>query len=314
MLYLLLYLVLSFSPQLPAVDDVLPQDVGGRPDGSDGVEVNVGHPDRQDGVFLPQSLTRRNGVSVMTSQPSSQQELSDAHRQRDSRDDPFFPIGGAALLYQEGNRHSGDDGQGNRPQVKRDFAAPDHPCVHAGNEILQTPCAQQRQDQQRENFLANVPDRLPERQFPVGADEGEENRRRYGNPDVAENHVAGQERDASTEHAGDDGRRRCRRRQDANEGSLRHHGIEQCEQAVNDDAADQLNEKKPDVEGAELYASGRNVAKGKKQHAEKQPRHQESGFDQPRIEQQAEEHGDGKRPVFQGLQHDVLMIRFRENG
>ena len=74
-------------PDLDAVDGVLPQDVAAGAHRAQRVEVGVGNPHGESGVFLAQALARLDGGAEEVPHIASQGELHQAQHQRDDRDD-----------------------------------------------------------------------------------------------------------------------------------------------------------------------------------------------------------------------------------
>lgn len=65
----------GFEEDLPGVDGVLPDDVGGWGYGGDGVEEGHCHPHGEDGVFLSEALCSGYAVAAVRSDASSDHEL-----------------------------------------------------------------------------------------------------------------------------------------------------------------------------------------------------------------------------------------------
>ena len=76
-------LPLPVSPQLIAVDDVLPEDVARRCDSRQRMEVRLGHPNGKDRILLSEALAGRDRITVTTADAPTDKELRHAQRERD---------------------------------------------------------------------------------------------------------------------------------------------------------------------------------------------------------------------------------------
>ena len=74
--------ILLLIPQLPAIYQVLPDDIGSWGYGSEGVEESEGEPNAHDGILLPQSLTGTDAIAIMTSDRLADAELDETNQER----------------------------------------------------------------------------------------------------------------------------------------------------------------------------------------------------------------------------------------
>ena len=76
-------LVFALFPELVAVDDVLPEDVGARGDAGEWVEVGLCHPDGEDCVFLAYGLSGGDAFAIVSADDFAEEELCGAGGERD---------------------------------------------------------------------------------------------------------------------------------------------------------------------------------------------------------------------------------------
>lgn len=74
-----LCILLVVCPQLPAVEQVLPDGVEGQEDGSQWVEVGIGHPNAYRRVLLAQHLAACHAVAVVRAYPFAYTEMNKAY-------------------------------------------------------------------------------------------------------------------------------------------------------------------------------------------------------------------------------------------
>ena len=67
--------------ELPAVHEVLPDDVGRGGDGGDGVEERLGHPDGEDGILLSEGLAAGGEIAESPTDSPADGELHEADDQ-----------------------------------------------------------------------------------------------------------------------------------------------------------------------------------------------------------------------------------------
>lgn len=127
-----LVLPLPVSPQLVAVDDVLPEDVARRGHSRQRVEVRLGHPNGKDRILLPEALAGRDRITVTTADAPSDEELRHAQHERDEEQPHYRPRILAAVLDEEANGDGRDDEQRKGPQVKRHAGHADHDAPQSG--------------------------------------------------------------------------------------------------------------------------------------------------------------------------------------
>ena len=66
------------APKLPAVEQILPQDVRAGAEGREWCQIGVGHPDSEYSVLLSKSLPTADAVVVVSANQFAQKELDDA--------------------------------------------------------------------------------------------------------------------------------------------------------------------------------------------------------------------------------------------
>lgn len=72
---------MALTVELPGIDEVLPEDVAAGAYGGYGVEVGVGDPDGEGGVFLAEGLSGVDGVAAGVAYGFAEGELKDAQKE-----------------------------------------------------------------------------------------------------------------------------------------------------------------------------------------------------------------------------------------
>ena len=305
----------SLSPELEGIDDVLPQDVSGGGDGGQGVQVCLGHPDGEDGIFLSEALSRRYGVAVVFAYASACEELQAAQDEGYGQQSCLRLVCRAVVANHEVHGCSRHDGERRCPQVKSQPGDAEQCLVYFGRPVSQRDCGKQGEDEQGEYLPADKPCGLDERQRFVRSRKREVYRDGDGDGDVAEKYVSGEEADITAEHTRDDGCGRCRGREYAQHRTLCNDAVEGEQQAVQPDACGQLDEQQPQMGRMEAYVFERDFAERQEQHDEEQVGGQKRKAADPGVGQRAGYHCDREYPVFYKLQHSGVywMGMYRTN-
>ena len=300
-----LVLPLPLSPQLIAVDDVLPEDVSRRCHSRQRMEVRLGHPNGKDRILLPEALAGRDRITITTADAPSDEELRHAQHERDEEQPHYGPRILAAVLDQEANGDRRDDEQRKGPQVKRHAGRTEHDTPQSGRKPTDGKGREQRQKEEREDAFADVQERLNKGQVftTVNADQGEVDGSDGRHGDVAEDDVGSEEAHIAAQHTRDDRRRGGRRRQQTEQGAAGDDPVDGAQQQVEAAAAHQLDEQQPHVLTTQTDVARLDLAEGEEQHGEDQVRRQEGQAADPRIGQRTGQHGDRQHPVFEKLQH-----------
>ena len=110
-------LPLPVSPQLIAVDDVLPEDVARRCDSRQRMEVRLSHPNGKDRILLSEALAGRDRITVTTADAPTDKELRHTQHERDEEQPHYRPRILAAVINQEADGDGRDDEERKGPQV-----------------------------------------------------------------------------------------------------------------------------------------------------------------------------------------------------
>lgn len=112
--------VLSFSPQLHGIDDVLPDDIGARGYDRRGVEERQHQPDAHDGVLLSEGLTATDAVAPDAADQLAKTKEGNADKKRkDEQQDQSHASELRSSDHAE--RQSHDDRQIERPEIESDI-------------------------------------------------------------------------------------------------------------------------------------------------------------------------------------------------
>ena len=155
-LYLIFHRFFIFFIELIRVDEVLPDDVRRGSDGGNRVEERLGHPDGEDGVFLPEGLAAGGGIAEMPAHAAPDLELHKADDQRSEGEPHFDGARDVVQVDDESRRPPDDDDEGDQPQVERNLPVVADPPRYAGHDEAAELRGGERQDQQRRDAGKNL--------------------------------------------------------------------------------------------------------------------------------------------------------------
>ena len=144
------------SIDLPAVHEVLPDDVRGRSDRRNGIEERLSHPNRQNRIFLSQRLTSGGRVAVSASERASNLELQQADDQSDECQRKFGSERCAVQVDDESRRSADNHEQRHKPQIKRNLAVFGNPLGALGEQKPATLRDGKWHDKQRSHASQNL--------------------------------------------------------------------------------------------------------------------------------------------------------------
>ena len=285
---------------LVGVHEVLPDDVRRGGDRGDRVEERLGHPHREDRVFLPEGLAARRSVAVTAAQHAPHLELPEADRQRGEGQPQFRRERSVVQVEDEGRRTSDDDQQRRQPHIERNLAVVADPFRRLGDDQPAELRRGKRHHQQRRDAGQD----LRKGARPCSR-EGQNHGRQQRDGHVTEQAVRSHRGDVGPQHTPDDHRGHRHGGQHADHRSLRQDDVQRPQQQKNPDADHRLKQQQPHVEHRRLHLAGLHAAEGDEQHQENQRR----GDHLPRKLLQRRDRTAQQRPDNHGRRHgDGLHI------
>ena len=279
---------------LITIHEVLPDDVRRGGDRGDRVEERLGHPHREDRVFLPERLSARRSVAVTAAQHAPHLELPEADSQRGEGQPQFRRERSVAQVDDEGRRAADDDQQRRQPHIERDLAVVADPFRRLRDDQPAELRRGERHHQQRRDAGQDL--REGARPRPR---EGQNHGRQQRDGHVAEQAVRSHRGDVGPQHAADDHRGHRHGSQHADHRPLRQNEVQRTQQQKNPDAGHRLNQQQPHMEHRRLHLAGFHAAEGDEQHQEDQRR----GDHLPRQLLQRRDRTAQQRPDNHGRRH-----------
>ena len=193
--------------QLPGVEQVVPDTVEAPCDGRDRGHESISHPYCEDGVFLSEGLSCRDGCPVPFPYPLPGPELDSAAQEGDSPQACQVDGWGGAVHY--GPRGHGDgEHKRDAPQVEGEVLELEQPCVEPWHQVPYKEGCKTGEYQQREDLGQDHARRSKERDSFGRVHEGDEDRDEHGGGHVYYYGVGRESRHVTSELARD--YRRCR--------------------------------------------------------------------------------------------------------
>ena len=252
---------------LVGVHEVLPHDVRRGGDRGDRVEERLGHPHREDRVFLPERLSARRSVAVTAAQHAPHLELPEADSQRGEGQPQFRRERSVAQVDDEGRRAADDDQQRRQPHIERDLAVVADPFRRLRDDQPAELRRGERHHQQRRDAGQDL--REGARPRPR---EGQNHGRQQRDGHVAEQAVRSHRGYVGPQHTADHHGCHRNRSQDTNHGPLRQQRIEPDERQVNHYAAHDLKCQQPDMQHLHPHLPRLHPTESEKQHQKDQRR------------------------------------------
>lgn len=243
----------------------------------------------------------------MATDAATKQELSDADEERDGGKAEFDGVVVGFLVYQRVYGACRYEGEGEAPDVERDFLQGSQAAVDGGCKAAHEPCEEEGEDEYGDYAAANVEEGFEEGHLSVRAYKGEDGGGSKGDGDVAKELVGGDEGYVAAQHACDNYSGGCRGDKDADKCALCDKGIEGTDSGVNGYGACELDEEEPEVGGSDVYVMRGEFAEGKKEHGEDEERSEEYKGAQERVSGDSGQHGKGKHPSFYEFVHVVCF-------
>ena len=164
-----------FIPYFNTIDDVLPEHVTAGTDGGHGIEIGVGHPNREGRVLLEEALTGIEFVAEVTADAATDEEECEAEHEAQHGDGEQQGQTGIAV-DDVAHRDTRGDAELRRPEIERQVGGGDDPRTDTLGIVLHEPAQEQRCDKHHRQLLEDDDEGRPERQMAATLEQWEHGR------------------------------------------------------------------------------------------------------------------------------------------
>ena len=264
--------------QLPRIDKIMPNAVKAADHSRNRGKEREAHPNRQDGVLLPQRLPRTDFIVITRPDPPADVELQQT---ADQGGDNEPQLRGPALLAMHDTAHRDGRGQrqGHRPKVERQFLIMRQDEMQPRRQITDQNGGQQRHQQKRKHLTVNEQGRCPHRDARTRMHVRHQGRHNERDGQIDENRIGGQMRRITASLLGDDRAGRGRGADDAYHDAFNDHAhpaVRHQHQHGRQDREDaDLEQQQQAVPRAQPQLLRIDLAERQEQHREYQQRLQQ---------------------------------------
>lgn len=248
---------------------------------ADGVEESVGRPDAEHGSLLTQRLAAAHGFPIVPANNEPRPKLEYA-RQKACKGQAREKCPTAVSVH----RALGADGysqtEGKCPKIESEVVSGYHTAMEARKHIAHKQGGKEGADEHGEHAAHNNPEAVNEAEALLRMHQGNDGRNEQSGQYVDEYGIGYYALHAAAQLLGNDGRRGCRRADEAHHGALQHGSLKPFSHTcLHGNEGQQtkkpaLNEQEPKVPQMRAEVGRLYFAEGHKEHTEKEGRLHES--------------------------------------
>lgn len=302
---------MSLFPKLIAIDNVLPEDIGSRGHGREGMKIGQRHPDGQNGVLLTNGLTTTYALTVVPCHHLAKEELHGAGDERDNGEEQndLHIVG---IVHNAFGCFAHDQSQGAGPDVEGDASVFAQKSVDFGQRKAENLGDDEWQDEEGEYLAENEEEGMEKFESLLWIDNGEDEWDVDGCDNVNEEGVGYECLGAAPQFGGDDGSGCCGWADETDHGTLGQDGRYGCQQEIGEGAGHNLKGYEHEVPLTETKLLGVYTTEGEQQLCKDEAWSKES-LESPSgglerfheieavkscVYEHARDHGHGQRPVL----------------